>query len=305
MSRYLPLLLIILVAMIIPALGSSLSMVGPALNSPPVWVGGKLNIDGVPALSSEDYKTLMSNPGLTLGVTITNPKAFQSKTVYIGQRIPKDIETRKVTNTRTATFSLSGPVITSTGGNAAAYVLMGRKWNTTAPGFKKVVMSLKDDAYLAGTGMSKTGALEAIAGAESTWNNATNQRPFSGTSALTATQNWKYDGVNNIAFTPYAPTCAAIAATGVWYKTQGVPVGTMYPILESDMTFNSNLKWTATGEAGKVDFQSVVLHELGHTIGLGDIYGKPINDGLQIMGYYSGRRTLGNGDATGVWKLYG
>jgi predicted SprT family Zn-dependent metalloprotease len=111
-----------------------------------------------------------------------------------------------------------------------------------------------------------------------------------------------------MAFQPYAPQCAAIAATGVWYKTQGIPVGTMYPILESDMTFNSNLKWTATGEAGKLDFQSVVLHELGHTIGLGDLYGRAefSTDTCQVMHYYTGvKRTLGNGDATGVWKLYG
>ena len=276
-------------------------MTGPVSPSDLVWKNGNLNVGGVPALSTQDYTTLISNPELTLGVTA------QSKTFYFGQKVPKDIETRKETPRFSirAGVGLSGPVITPTGGNAAAYLLMGRKWNTTAPGFKKVVMSLKDDAYLAGTGMSKTGALEAIAGAESTWNNATNQRPFSGTSALTATQNWKYDGVNNIAFTPYAPTCAAIAATGVWYKTQGVPAGTLYPILESDMTVNSNRLWTVTGEKGKLDFQSAILHELGHVLGLGDIYGKPINDGLQIMGYYSGRRTLGNGDTTGAWKLYG
>jgi hypothetical protein len=82
----------------------------------------------------------------------------------------------------------------------------------------------------------------------------------------------------------------------------------MYPIVESDMTFNSNLKWTATGETGKLDFQSVVLHELGHTIGLGDLYNKAqfSTDTRQVMHYYTGvKRTLGNGDATGVWMLYG
>jgi hypothetical protein len=108
-----------------------------------------------------------------------------------------------------------------------------------------------------------------------------------------------------MAFLPYAPGCGALAATGVWYKTQGIPAGTMYPIVESDMTFNSNLKW-GLGEVGKVDFQSVVLHELGHTIGLGDLYGRSINDGKQVMGYYTGvRHSLGNGDAAGAWRLYG
>jgi hypothetical protein len=200
----------------------------------------------------------------------------------------------------------TGPVITQTGGNANAYVLMGRKWTKIDPQIK---MSLKDDAVLAATGMSKTNVLGAITAATNTWDDATNQNLFSDSgAALTTTANWKYDGVNNMAFTPYVAGCSAIAATGVWYKTQGIPAGQMYPIVESDMTFNSNLKWTTTGEAGKLDFQSVVLHELGHTIGLGDLYNKAqfSKDTRQVMHYYTGvKRTLGNGDATGVWKLYG
>jgi len=200
----------------------------------------------------------------------------------------------------------TGPVITQTGGNAAAYLLMGRKWTQKDPQIK---MYLKDDAVLAATGMSKTNVLGAVTAATNTWDDATNQNLFTDSGAsLTTTANWKYDGVNNMAFTPYVAGCSALAATGVWYKTQGIPAGQMYPIVESDMTFNSNLKWTTTGEAGKLDFQSVVLHELGHTIGLGDLYNRAqfSTDTRQVMHYYTGvKRTLGNGDATGVWKLYG
>ena len=200
----------------------------------------------------------------------------------------------------------TGPAITQTGGNAAAYVLMGRKWTQKDPQIK---MSIKDDALLDATGMSKTNVLGAVTAATNTWDDATNQNLFSDSgAALTTTANWKYDGVNNLAFQPYAAGCNALAATGVWYKTQGIPAGQMYPIVESDMTFNSNLKWTATGETGKLDFQSVVLHELGHTIGLGDLYNKAqfSTDTRQVMHYYTGvKRTLGNGDATGVWMLYG
>jgi hypothetical protein len=198
---------------------------------------------------------------------------------------------------------LTGPVITSTGGNANSYKLMGRKWTQADP---QIVMSLKDDAVLAATGMTKINVLNAITSDTNVWDAATNQNLFSDSGAqLTTTLNWKYDHVNNMAFTPYAAGSSAIAATGVWYKTQGIPTGQMYPIVESDMTFNSNDKWSTTGEAGKLNFQSVALHELGHTIGLGDLYNSA--DARQVMyGYYSGvKLTLGNGDATGVWKLYG
>ena len=290
--------IILLVAMIIPAASTSLSMSG-ATQSEVYWQNHNLLDQGVPVLSTDAYNTLTKNPVLTFGVTVSG-----RKTVYFGAAIPKDIETRKATMQKTS-FGLSGPVVTPTGGSSAAYWLMGRKWNTTAPGFKPVIMSLKDDAYLAGTGMSKVGALAAIAAAESTWNNVTNQKPLGG-SALTTTANWKYDGINNMAFTPYTAGSTALAATGVWYKTQGIPAGQMYPIVEADMTFNSNSnsKWSCTGETGKLDLQAVVLHEMGHVIGLGDLYGRPTNDGKQIMGYYSGRRVLGNGDAAGAWKLY-
>ncbi len=303
MSKIL-IVLLVLAALIIPVFGTSLSMSG-ASQSEVVWQNHNLLDKGVPVLNSATYDTLLKNPGLTFGVTVSG-----RKTVYFGTAIPKDIETRKATTTRTATFGLSGPAITKDGGNANAYIIMGRKWNTSAPTFKKVVMSLKNDAYLAGTGLSKTSALAAIAADEVVWNNATNQKPFSGTSTLTTTANWKYDGVNNMAFTPYAVGCSALAATGVWYKTQGIPSGQMYPIVESDMTINSRLKWTCdpAKEPSKLDFQSVVLHELGHTLGLGDIYNKAAfsKDTRQVMHYYTGvKRTLGNGDATGVWKLYG
>jgi len=47
--------------------------------------------------------------------------------------------------------------------------------------------------------------------------------------------------------------------------------------------------------------QSVSLHELGHTIGLGHI-----SDTKQIMNpYYTGSRSLGPGDMAGAQFLYG
>jgi hypothetical protein len=42
-------------------------------------------------------------------------------------------------------------------------------------------------------------------------------------------------------------------------------------ILEADVFFNSHFEWSASaqGEAGRVDIESVALHELGHLLGLG------------------------------------
>jgi hypothetical protein len=73
---------------------------------------------------------------------------------------------------------------------------------------------------------------------------------------------------------------------------------------------NTKFSWdTATiTKPGAVDLQSVVLHELGHSIGLGDLYGKSqfATDKRQVMHGYNGlKRTLGNGDKTGIWAMYG
>jgi len=85
-------------------------------------------------------------------------------------------------------------------------------------------------------------------------------------------------------------------------------------ILEADTWLASDKKWTtdlskATGST--YDIQSVAVHELGHTIGLGDLYTLPSTDSRkydwnQVMNSYDGaQRVLGNGDTSGVKSLYG
>ena len=262
---------------------------------------GKLVISGAPIdISPKDAKKIGSGE-IGLHVGITYPRSHKEIDI-----IGEGVKLHKFVGDVDRINCLKSPVYDPTKGNPLAYILMGRMWK--APGILPVIMSLKDDALLAATGMPKDRALAAIGGAMAEWNRCTSGKPFNPQANLTTNANWKLDHVNNMAFTPYVPGCSAIAAAGVWYKTQGIPVGTMYPIVESDMTFNSNMKWTCdpTKEPNKLDFQSVALHELGHTLGLGDIYGRDINDGKQVMGYYTGvRRTLGNGDCTAVWKLYG
>ena len=65
--------------------------------------------------------------------------------------------------------------------------------------------------------------------------------------------------------------------------------------------------WSDSGEAGKMDFENIATHELGHSVGLDDLY----NSGCSaetMYGYASegetNKRTLELGDITGVSELY-
>jgi hypothetical protein len=136
-----------------------------------------------------------------------------------------------------------------------------------------------------GSGLTTAEMRDAVSAAAETWDAATNQNLFhDGRAVVTTAVQGKYDKQNVISFINYNPRCTALASAGTWYQIykpgtnfqqryDGKP-GNEYPIVESDIAFNNNYKWTTTGESGKYDFQSVILHEMGHTIGLGDLYNK-------------------------------
>ena len=85
-------------------------------------------------------------------------------------------------------------------------------------------------------------------------------------------------------------------------------------IVETDSWYNRDFAWTtdlATAQStGRIDLQSVALHELGHGIGMGDLYTLPEGDPRQsdlqqVMNLYDGpQRELGNGDRAGAQILY-
>ncbi len=81
------------------------------------------------------------------------------------------------------------------------------------------------------------------------------------------------------------------------------------------MIVNSRDRWSTSATPptyysynGPFDVQSVVTHELGHTLGLGDLYllnDWRRNDYSEIMNAYNDpQRKLGAGDANGIWQLY-
>jgi poly(3-hydroxybutyrate) depolymerase len=165
---------------------------------------------------------------------------------------------------------------------------------------------LKNDAYLTGERLSTSAVQNAVATAANTWDAATNQNIFADSNLVTASTTVsadKYDRNNVVAWKPVSSSALAYSRTWFNYnKVDGYNTA-----LESDIVFNTGYTWRTDGLNGGIDVQSVALHELGHTLGLGDLYGKSqfSDDTRQVMHYYNGvKRTLGNGDSAGIWKLY-
>jgi len=98
----------------------------------------------------------------------------------------------------------------------------------------------------------------------------------------------------------------AIAVAIVWGYFSGPPP--FRQLVEWDMVFDDvDFDWSASGEAGKMDFENIATHELGHAVGLGDLYDTKCAE--QTMYGYADygetkKQTLEDGDIAGINQLY-
>lgn len=113
------------------------------------------------------------------------------------------------------------------------------------------------------------------------------------------------DGANEVYFADVS-TSGAIAVTIVWGIFGGPPFAR--ELVEWDQIYDDiDYDWSPTGEAGKMDFENIATHELGHSVGLADLYNSSCN--LETMYGYADygetiKRDLNTGDIAGVNKLY-
>lgn len=101
-------------------------------------------------------------------------------------------------------------------------------------------------------------------------------------------------------------TANAIAVT--WYRTSGlIKDASKVPrpkIAAADCYYNGLMQWSTDGSTG-YDLQTISLHELGHFVGLDDLYYSSASDEV-MYGYYKGiDRDPYVGDKAGIKKLYG
>ncbi len=144
-----------------------------------------------------------------------------------------------------------------------------------------------------------------------TWDSAVTASLFA-YGGETSLSGRKYNGQNTVSWARIAPK-STIAIATFWYYSDGVPE-TFDEIIEFDIVFNSFLNWGIDPDdegpntlTNAFDVQNIATHEVGHIVGLGDLYDND-NSYLTMYGYGSLGETqkisLEDGDIEGANLIY-
>ena len=205
----------------------------------------------------------------------------------------------------------------SSGGSYSSYALTGYRWNQRNPQLQ-LYLNPTDTP----SGLSTEATRNAIAQAANTWDDAVSENLFADGSTVIV----DYTKVVDNPFPPQGQEVADGYSVSGWkslgdsylgmqrWWSNGQLLNGYRSIVETDSWYNRDFAWTtdlATAQStGRIDLQSVALHELGHGIGMGDLYTLPEGDPRQsdlqqVMNLYDGpQRELGNGDRAGAQILY-
>ncbi len=279
-------------------------------------MGGEVSIYGATWIDDSDLEMVASQSG---GVSVSGQQALADGGIgsfgLSAENADADVLAMVgVSGERRGASGGDGDMVSTNylGGSYSSYELIGWRWNQQNP---KIQLYLKNDANLANEGLSDQQAQTAISNAANTWDSAVAQNLFADGQTVIIDSTKKcddvYDGYNVHAWKDLTDAPSALAYARTRYG--GPIVDGYYQVHESDVSYNTRYGWSTdlNNLNGKLDVETVALHELGHTIGLADLYNLPSSDPRksdyeQIMNLYDApQRYLGNGDKTAARKLYG
>ncbi|MCL6479189.1 MAG: matrixin family metalloprotease [Peptococcaceae bacterium] len=142
------------------------------------------------------------------------------------------------------------------------------------------------------------GEENAVINAANTWNTVPGKTLTFNYGGSTTATNYSYNGSNEVLWKDLGST-STLAFTCYWYSGQS--------LLEADIVFNDYYIWNT-----EYDIQSIALHELGHVLGLLDLYGDyyypdtPHDVDKVMFGFNAGetKRTLHTDDQAGIQWIY-
>lgn len=261
-------------------------------------------------LAATPFQTAtLSTPGTTRTLTLPSP-ADHSNVVSLGSAIDpvsgKKVEGLAIVHPKQ---KLAKPG-TGKGGSTSCYTYLssGAKWKAVEPWVFNPTNNRNLD-------VASTSAI--LSRGVSKWEDVTNGVVGDGigvdvlgdsatTSATLVADTVSPDGQNEVYFADVTDS-NAIAVTIIW----GIFGGPVWQrqLVEWDQVYDDvSFDWSAesVGVDGKMDFDNIVTHELGHSVGLGDLYNSCIDE--TMYGYATEaetkKRDLGNGDILGINKLY-
>lgn len=195
-------------------------------------------------------------------------------------------------------------------GNTTCYTYLakGAKWKNVEPWITNPTNA---------RGINPTTVFNLLNGGVAKWEDATDGNVTNGagidvlgtgatSSATLVADTSSPDNQNEVYFADISEP-GVIAVTIVW-GIFGGPIQNRQ-LVEWDQVYDDvTFDWSAqaTGVSGKMDFDNIVTHELGHSLGMGDLYNSCVDE--TMYGFSSNaeiqKRDLNSGDIIGINALY-
>lgn len=159
------------------------------------------------------------------------------------------------------------------------------------------------------SGLTEEFVASAISAGAEEWDSWTGAELFNDAYEIVSDGSWDSDapdGRNELLFGDY-PEEGVIAVAIVWGYFTGPP--SRRGIVEFDILFDTDFAWgDATVDPAVMDLQNIATHELGHGVGLADLYDDSCSEET-MYGYSTEgetkKRSLNDGDIAGIRELYG
>lgn len=158
----------------------------------------------------------------------------------------------------------------------------------------------------ADSGLAQNQVESALSASATEWDDSTSANIF-GSVSYDASSNFDStpDGANELSFGNY-PSEGVIAVARIWGIFSGPPSGRY--IDQFDIQFDTDFAWGTDGSQTLMDLQNIATHEIGHGIGLADVYELVCSE-VTEYGYSdygeTKKSTLEQPDITGLQTLYG